>query len=107
MPRGTKIMLSFADWPAEDQERWQQALKPTDRFEESSLGAHLAQQPEKQGGKVMGGSLDSSRFSSPSGLVMHQRRELIARLWPNTSPGAERQVKYRRLVTISKRFVMR
>ena len=23
MPRGTKIMLSFADWPAEDQERWQ------------------------------------------------------------------------------------
>ena len=42
MPRGTKIMLSFADWPAEDQERWQQALKPTDRFEESSLGAHLA-----------------------------------------------------------------
>ena len=42
MPRGTKIMLSFADWPAEDQERWQQALKPTDRFEQSSLGAHLA-----------------------------------------------------------------
>jgi len=42
MPRGTKIMLSFVDWPAEDQERWQQALKPTDRFEESSLGAHLA-----------------------------------------------------------------
>jgi hypothetical protein len=42
MPRGTKIMLSFADWPAEDQERWQQALKPSDRFEESSLGAHLA-----------------------------------------------------------------
>ena len=35
-------MLSFADWPAEDQERWEPALKPTDRFEESSLGAHLA-----------------------------------------------------------------
>ena len=36
MPRGTKILLSFVDWPAEDQERWQQALKPTDRFEEST-----------------------------------------------------------------------
>lgn len=42
MPRGTKIMLSFADWPGEDQKRWEQALKPTDRFEETSLGAHLA-----------------------------------------------------------------
>ena len=42
MPRGTKIMLSFADWPAEDRERWEQALKPTDHFEERSLGAHLA-----------------------------------------------------------------
>ena len=37
MPRGTKIMLSFADWPAEDQERWNQAFKPTDRFEESQF----------------------------------------------------------------------
>ena len=35
-------MRSFADWPAEDQERWNQAFKPTDRFEETSLGAHLA-----------------------------------------------------------------
>ena len=42
MPRGTKIMLSFADWPGEDQKRWEQALRPTDRFEETSLGAHLA-----------------------------------------------------------------
>jgi len=35
-------MLSLADWPAEDQERWEQALEPTDRFEETSLGAHLS-----------------------------------------------------------------
>ena len=42
MPRGTKIMRSFADWPAEDQERWNHAFKPADRFEETSLGAHLA-----------------------------------------------------------------
>ena len=48
MPRGTKIMLSFADWPAEDQERWQQALKHTDRFDESSLGAHLAPATRKK-----------------------------------------------------------
>ena len=67
MPRGKKIMLSFADWPGEDQERWQQALKPSDRFEESSLGAHLPLQPEKHGRKVMGGSLDLSPFSTPIG----------------------------------------
>jgi integrase/recombinase XerD len=42
MPRGIKIMLSFADWPGQDQQRWEQALKPTDRFEEMSLGAHLS-----------------------------------------------------------------
>ena len=42
MPRGTKIMCSFADWPAGDQERWNHAFKPADRFEKASLGAHLA-----------------------------------------------------------------
>lgn len=41
MPRGTKIMLSFADWPAEDQRRWELAFKQADRFDESSPGAHL------------------------------------------------------------------
>jgi hypothetical protein len=35
-------MLSFGDWPAEDQEWWQQALKPADRFEESSLASPAA-----------------------------------------------------------------
>ena len=69
MPRGTKIMLSFADWPAEDQERWQQALKPTDRFEESSLGAHLApSNPKSTAGKLRAIPSDLSRFSTPSRL---------------------------------------
>jgi integrase/recombinase XerD len=42
MPRGTKLMLSFADWPAEDQGRWEGAFKTADRFDESGPGAHLA-----------------------------------------------------------------
>jgi integrase/recombinase XerD len=42
MPRGFKIMLSFANWPAEDRDRWEAAFKIADRFDESSYGAHLA-----------------------------------------------------------------
>jgi integrase/recombinase XerD len=42
MPRGHKIMLSFSDWPAEDQLRWEAAFKSSDRFDERSYGAHLA-----------------------------------------------------------------
>src|SRR6516162_4075860 len=42
MPRGTKLMLSFADWPTEDQGRWERAFKTADRFDESGPGAHLA-----------------------------------------------------------------
>ena len=42
MPRGYKLMLSFADWPAEDQRRWEAAFTIADRFDESSCGAHLA-----------------------------------------------------------------
>jgi integrase/recombinase XerD len=34
-------MLSFSDWPAEDQHRWEAAFKSSDRFEERSSGAHL------------------------------------------------------------------
>ena len=80
MPRGTKIMLSFADWPAKDQERWQQALKPTDRFEQSSLGAHLAATTRKARRESYGRSFSSGFILGllPSGLVIHQKRELIA-----------------------------
>jgi integrase len=35
-------MLSFLDWPAEDQHRWKAAFKSSDRFDERSHGAHLA-----------------------------------------------------------------
>ena len=35
-------MLSFADWPTEDQGRWEAAFKTADRFDESGPGAHLA-----------------------------------------------------------------
>jgi integrase/recombinase XerD len=69
MPRGTKIMLSFADWPAEDQERWQQALKPADRFEESSLGAHLAPATRKARQESYGRFLGFISVSHPDRLT--------------------------------------
>ena len=67
MPRGTKIMLSFVDWPAEDQERWQQALKPSDRFAESSLGAHLAPATRKARQESYGRFLGFISFPTPIG----------------------------------------
>ena len=42
MPRGWRLMLSFVNWPAEDQDRWEEAFKAGDRFDESGRGAHLA-----------------------------------------------------------------
>ena len=42
MPRGSKIQLPFATWPAEDQNRWEAVFKSGDRFDESGRGAHLA-----------------------------------------------------------------
>lgn len=42
MPRVSKLMLAFANWPAEDQGRWEAAFKTGDRFDESARGAHLA-----------------------------------------------------------------
>lgn len=42
MPRGFKIMLSFVNWPADDQNRWQAAFRTGDRFDEGGSGAHLA-----------------------------------------------------------------
>jgi integrase/recombinase XerD len=42
MPRGFKLMLSFPNWPAEDQARWEVAFKAGDRFDENGRGAHLA-----------------------------------------------------------------
>ena len=97
MPRGTKIMRSFADWPAEDQERWDQAFKPADRFEETSLGAHLAPSDAKRHGeKVMGVSWDSSRPSIPVASHVRQTPALTERHWPNTWPGGADHRKNRR-----------
>src|SRR5262249_52200939 len=42
MPRGHKIMLSFSEWPAQDQHRWEAAFKSSDCFDEQTCGAHLA-----------------------------------------------------------------
>lgn len=42
MPRKSKLQLSFANWPAEDQTLWQEAFKAADIFDEGSRGAHLA-----------------------------------------------------------------
>jgi integrase/recombinase XerD len=42
MPRASRLQLAFADWPAEDQGRWDAAFKAGDRFDESGHGAHLA-----------------------------------------------------------------
>lgn len=42
MPRGFKMMLPFANWPVEDQNRWETAFKSGDRFDESCRGTHLA-----------------------------------------------------------------
>lgn len=43
MPPRPKIMLPFADWPPEDQKRWEAAFKSGDRFDETVRGAHLAE----------------------------------------------------------------
>jgi integrase/recombinase XerD len=42
MSRVSKLMLRFAQWPAEDQKRWEAAFKSGDRFDDSGRGAHLA-----------------------------------------------------------------
>ena len=42
MPRGFKLMLSFANWPTEDRNLWEAAFESGDRFDEGGRGAHLA-----------------------------------------------------------------
>ena len=42
MSRVSKLMLPFANWPAEDQGRWEEAFKTGDRFDDNGRGAHLA-----------------------------------------------------------------
>ena len=42
MPRISKMQLPFTQWPAEDQERWNEAFRPGDLFEENRRGTHLS-----------------------------------------------------------------
>ena len=42
MPRGFKLMLSFANWPTEDRNRWEAAFESGDHFDEGGRGTHLA-----------------------------------------------------------------
>jgi hypothetical protein len=42
MPRGTKIQLSFAEWPTGDQAKWAAAFESGDLFDGRGPGAHLA-----------------------------------------------------------------
>jgi integrase len=43
MPRVSKMQLPFNQWPAEDRERWNEAFRPGDLFEEDRRGTHLSQ----------------------------------------------------------------
>jgi integrase len=43
MPRVPKMQLPFTQWPAEDRERWDEAFRPGDLFEEERRGTHLSQ----------------------------------------------------------------
>src|SRR5215468_583291 len=73
MPRGYKIMLSFSDWPAEDQLRWEAAFKSSDRFDERSYGAHLAPATRKARresyGRFLGfiSTIHPNRLKAPPG----------------------------------------
>ena len=80
MPRGYKIMLSFANWPAEDQLRWEAAFKIADRFDDSSNGAHLAPATVRRGGKAMGDSWASSPLSIQLVLLLPLKHGSITAL---------------------------
>ena len=43
MPRVSKKQLPFTKWPVEDRERWEEAFRPGDLFEENRRGTHLSQ----------------------------------------------------------------
>jgi|SRR6516165_6565087 len=47
MSRTTQMYLPFDYWPADDQTRWKAAFKTGDLFDESGLGAHLAESTRK------------------------------------------------------------
>lgn len=70
MSRISKLMLRFADWPAEDQTRWQAAFKTGDPFDESGRGAHL-----QESTRIMW----QESYARYLGFLSAQHRNLITR----------------------------
>jgi integrase/recombinase XerD len=93
MPRGTKLMLSFADWPAEDQGRWEAAFKTADRFDESGPGAHLAATTRKARresyGRFLGfiSTMHRNLLDSPPEARIDRRIVAEYVVWPRRSCG--------------------
>ena len=88
MPRGSKLMLSFASWPAEDQRRWEAAFETGDRFDESGRGAHLASPTRRARRESYGRYL--AFISATHRICSRGRRKhgSTGVLWPNMWPGA-------------------
>ena len=107
MPRGHKIMLSFSDWPAEDQHRWEAAFKSSDRFDERSYGAHLAPTTRKARRDSYGRFLGFISAVHPERLMAQAQPGSIAALWRNTSLGADNPRRWCRLLSILVTFVTR
>jgi integrase/recombinase XerD len=47
MPRMSKLQLPFAQWPADDRERWENAFRKRDLFDDEQGGAHLSEATRK------------------------------------------------------------
>lgn len=86
MPRGSKLMLSFANWPTEDRRRWEIA---SIGLMKATAARTLHQQPVGRGGKAMGDSWHSSPLSTRVGLLLHRKHGSIEVLWLNMWCGAE------------------
>ena len=88
MPRGSKLMLSFASWPAEDQRRWEAAFETGDRFDESGHGAHLASTTRRARRESYGRYLAFISATHQDLLTRPPEARIDRILWPNMWPGA-------------------
>src|SRR5262249_21714406 len=57
MPRGFKLMLSLANWPTEDRNRWEAEFESGDHFDEGGRGTHLATATRQSRQESYGGYL--------------------------------------------------
>src|ERR1700691_3064573 len=91
MPRGYKIMLSFSDWPAEDQSRWQAALNLADWFDEyrANLAPATRQARQDSYGRFLGfiSAIHPNRLHAPPEARID--RSIVAEyvLWRKRSCG--------------------